>query len=982
MLIALMPTNRAQLISIIRFNLSELKAQNGHHDFEHLCRYLARLRVYSNVLPATGPVGAGGDGGRDFETFIASVSRHSTAGSTFAQRTSGSRKVAFGCSLQEAIEPKIRADVTTITAGEGEVDEIIYFCEPNVPIAKRQALQSWAKSERNVELQVFDGQAIAELLSDRDTFWIAQQYLRVPSELLPRLADDPDWYSASLARWRERIAVPISQADFLEIKWALRRATFDLDARRDLLFWMERLAPFLKPDAPRAMQRTAIYEIAVASLRGKGDLTSQLDRVRDYYGDFDQWLGIADLQDAATLLVYSFAASALKQFVIESGELLNWRRQVADCLDAQIAASEGPGRRSGLLQVRGYLCALPTSEGGPLPYDEGFDFWTRMLDEAAHAPLFPVAEFADYLTKVTDSLGHHPRFPPLAARVDDLLAERGGNVLAADKAFDRALAYYDRDDLRKALEELHRAKAKWFSGGNVEGLQRALFLASRCYLELRLPLAAKYYALAIAYAARHSGRKEAEAWEPDALFAAANADDGSGASLSFMQLLLVAIEAHYRIDRDPLRPEQHPKIQENLGQVAALRGIARKVGEEWTLVVDNVLALWPELMRREILRLSEDPAGFWNERSWENVWAEIKDSFLQAPFSDAGPTRTCEWKALGVHWTATFANTYETVPSAEQFVAQLQVGLASFGGVDLGLLPTRVTLEIVIKPSAQTIEVRRVANSKPGLNCVFDLPSNTGAADNNTPTSAVAAVVTILRLCSVLPDSHFVRTIEGMIKVLAENVVIGRAYEELYREFVPRELFNETVRGGVGRFMPERSFVADEHPSLPWFDGPGPTYSASVSAESIHSRYERGTKCAGLTVKRLMADTGTRAQLMCLRGDGLKDWEILSIIANVVINRRVPLPEPDHATAEELQRVRDAFEIMETSATALSPSDFSPKTFGTYRLAFLTAHLAWWGLTEGESSVDVRAVETFLSRRYGLRTDDVDHDDIFGWGHL
>jgi len=51
---------RVQLAGIIRFHLGELAARN---EFEQLCRYLARARVYSNNLPATGPVGADGDQG-------------------------------------------------------------------------------------------------------------------------------------------------------------------------------------------------------------------------------------------------------------------------------------------------------------------------------------------------------------------------------------------------------------------------------------------------------------------------------------------------------------------------------------------------------------------------------------------------------------------------------------------------------------------------------------------------------------------------------------------------------------------------------------------------------------------------------------------------------------------------------------------------------------------------------------------------------
>jgi hypothetical protein len=45
----------------IRFALSQLRAQNGHHEFEELCWHLARLRITPNILFATGPVAKGGD---------------------------------------------------------------------------------------------------------------------------------------------------------------------------------------------------------------------------------------------------------------------------------------------------------------------------------------------------------------------------------------------------------------------------------------------------------------------------------------------------------------------------------------------------------------------------------------------------------------------------------------------------------------------------------------------------------------------------------------------------------------------------------------------------------------------------------------------------------------------------------------------------------------------------------------------------------
>lgn len=59
----------AEVKAQIRFALEQLSAKNAHHEFEHLCLDLARLRICSNVLPATCPVAAGGDQGHDFETF-------------------------------------------------------------------------------------------------------------------------------------------------------------------------------------------------------------------------------------------------------------------------------------------------------------------------------------------------------------------------------------------------------------------------------------------------------------------------------------------------------------------------------------------------------------------------------------------------------------------------------------------------------------------------------------------------------------------------------------------------------------------------------------------------------------------------------------------------------------------------------------------------------------------------------------------------
>lgn len=85
------PRRRA-LIAQLLFQLDQLSATNSHHEFEHICRHLARETITPNILPATGPVTAGGDEGRDFETFTTFIRRVGTLG--FRSAPGGIRAVS------------------------------------------------------------------------------------------------------------------------------------------------------------------------------------------------------------------------------------------------------------------------------------------------------------------------------------------------------------------------------------------------------------------------------------------------------------------------------------------------------------------------------------------------------------------------------------------------------------------------------------------------------------------------------------------------------------------------------------------------------------------------------------------------------------------------------------------------------------------------------------------------------------------------
>lgn len=890
------------------------------------------------------------------------------------------RAIAFACSLVAKIESKIRSDIRSILA-KGAVDEIVFFCEADLAVAKRHALQRWSKTEHDLELQIFDGQAISELLADRETLWIAHEYLRLPAELTLPDIDRHKGYEASLAGWQERLPIVVNHADFLEIKWALRHATFDHGARADLKFWLKRIEAFVGEPALRPLQRAALYEISVATLRGTGELDSEIARVRDFMSDFTSFTTVAELQDTATLLVYITGAQGLGQVYLDAAELYGWRQRLIDLLDREIAAPIGLGRRAGLLRVRGFICILREGEDREPPLDDTFVHWNRMMDDAEQSPQFPIGDFTDHLSKITALFGSHVRFADLAERADALLAKRSGTATAAEKTFERALAYYEQDKFLDAVRELCRVQAGWFTGDTMGRFQKATYLMARCYGELRCAYAAKYHALVGAYIARYSENPEAQASLSRMLFAAADADDAAGNSLGFVTLLARALDSHVQFDSNPLDEGKHPGIAIQLGQVAALRGLAMRAGEDHAALIDEYLKVWPEPLLTSIVQASEDTTGFWARGSMDETWTGLQDAFLGRPFGDVGPTRTIVWRALGVRWSVSFSNTHAAAALCERFVAEAQIALVALANVDLCLLPVSVHIELSLEGMVAKIRRTKPRDRADGVDLHWAVtlpPTSSSVLPEEQVRHTLPIIGELIRRCSTLPNEDLVGKLGKPLKATADRIFIGRPYEELYAEFMPSEEFRGEWRRRLPIFGNARPFEPAEHPLLGWIGCPGPTYSAEISAEAILGRYRRGMTCAGQTVRRLLDNPATRSRLEALHRTGVKDWELLSAIANAVVNTRVKIGS-DVPTDHEKQRFQSAFDVIERAEDALDPAVFNDDFLTLMRQTYQAAFLSGWGLVLFTGVLPRYALETFLIARYGLRDDDQPHANIFEW---
>jgi hypothetical protein len=174
-----------ELIAFIRYQLSKMRSRNEHHKFEDLCRSFSRQRIVSNVIPATGPVSAGGDQGRDFETFL-TYSKENAGDLGIFLGLESQHTVVFCCSLQASdISSKILHDIRVVcTANLMPVDAIVYFTETDVPTSTRHRLVESTMREYQVRLSIIDGEALAESLSEPESVWIPVEYLNVSLDLL------------------------------------------------------------------------------------------------------------------------------------------------------------------------------------------------------------------------------------------------------------------------------------------------------------------------------------------------------------------------------------------------------------------------------------------------------------------------------------------------------------------------------------------------------------------------------------------------------------------------------------------------------------------------------------------------------------------------------------------------------------------------------------------------------------------------------
>lgn len=1003
-----------QVAAVVRFALNDLGARNAQHDFEHLCRHVARARIAANVLPATGPVSARGDQSRDFETYATHLPRELPDTSVFATGTS--RRLVFACTTQQTrLERKISDDVEGIVE-PGAPDEIHYFCTQPVDVGLRHKLQAWARDAHQVQLEVHDLHALGQHLADPDLFWVAERYLNLPAELRPEVPDAhglPDWYVEARNRWRARQAPPAGLGDLVDLKDALRHATFDTDARPDLPFWLALIRELTTADHSDRVRQRARYEVAVATLRGQDDLRAADDLVRAFFADIAAEEAPALLEDASVLLMYCAGAYSRRLTDIDAETISAWNDMLRDSLRVLLGKDPPANRHAALLNVfahlgihpdvtrlvrnavdpglptpsevtaaiiAGEIAAIPTGEVTMVDLDGAFDAWQQLIDLLPDAALFPVRRLAEFYAFLAPLLVDDARYARVRDALDEKLALVAGRAAVADTCRRRAIALLDARRYVAALSEFHQAKVDWWSGDTLRGSLLAMLLISQVYQEMRLPTAGRYYALAAASSANASDQEDLADIVVKALGMAAQADHLAGAWWAETKLLDLTARAHTAYVEPGFDMEAFSYLVTVAVHGAMVLVISRLIGHRLTLEIESTLS---ESGLLELLdhMVSNTPAAA--ERSRADWLAIADDDLCGRPFCDVGPVKVLRWSALGLDWTIRARNRRVDVLAAERFAVAAQIVSVELLNHDLVLMPTSIDVFVETRaPGSDDIGAHPVpSNEGRQWRVVLTAYAGAGSLDEGAVgAEPVAALATILIEASLLPQEVFFSALDvAFQRGLSHKLHVGRPYDDV-AEILDDEHFTNSAVKYAEPLGPPAEHPARPAPELELVTTPGPTYSQDEAESMLRNRYDMLPSLAAFTLPRLNADPSFRNVLADLRHRGWLDWHLLTAVTNITMNFRVraagALDRPP--SDEERRRLGEEARRPETADMPVVPLSLFTAEAMEYARRVAMLHLVQhWRLECHQSTPDFPAIARLLADRYGYWTDDIPHDDPF-----
>lgn len=903
--------NRQTVIQQIRFSISQLSARNGSFEFEHLCRHLTRLRICSNILPATGPVQSGGDQGRDFETFPTYFPKSSTGKNSFYDLIS-EEPAAFACSLEKnpaKKNGKIEKDVNSILSSGEKVARIYFFSSEDIPVAKRHKIIEKIRKEKNIELVIHDAQSISELLADNELFWIANQYLNISADFYPRPLDGESWYAELLGQYKNLKDFSLTFEAFQEIKSALRHIYKDADLKIDLPFWLDKMNAFVN-ERERTIPRLslyAIYEIFVASLIGMNNIQNQENNIREYFSKIENIQTQQEFTDFTNLMVFVSVSSELHDVNFTEEEINEWKYKIIAVTNSSIENTTDVNLLCKLHEVK-FQQFLNGLRGNIDTPDDYFRLQASAIDEIRtlinlipDAPFYPLVGLSkfinDYIGMVAELGFINEQLEGLAEQIDDLKALRIGEFDAAENLRDRAMIYLNSGNEIMAIKVLHKAKTKWIKEETRLALVLTLLMLSECYEKLKMIFAAKYFAMAAAHISIRDTNTELISYFIQSLTQIANLEYTQGAWLGFLQTLdtIFPVAQSVRKEFDLIENEDMKPL---VVHTAIIKYVTNRFVPELNTLIDSKLSQW-KWIGESIDDVTKIVDENYRKDTEDFFWMKVQEDLRFKPFNDVGKKRKISFNAYGINLEFRFDNDYQTNSVAEQAIATLQILIVELASHDLHLLKTNV--EVQIKLTGGEPDFERLPSNDV---CLWELrvPSHKEYDIEDvirylTP-HYYAFAFSVLFEITLLKTEEFKEIMEAqMVDGHFMNLCfIGKLYEDFYQNFFIESKYHEFKREYFSTPFSSKPFESKSHALLEWCSDISRKFDEADISERIKLRYENSYNAIEITIKKLIVRNDFRQLVNQFRKEGYLDWQILTSVANAVINYKYPIIYPNETT--------------------------------------------------------------------------------------
>jgi hypothetical protein len=900
-----------ELQQIIRYNISQLSALNGQNDFEKICLYFSRARINKNILPATGPVQAGGDQGRDFETFHSYLKKSNISDSSFIGLFS-ENPVAFACSLEKnptQKNGKIYLDVKTIMASGSKVERVYFFSGEDIPVAKRHKCQREIRERFSVEIEIIDAHALAQHLCDGDLFWIAIQFLRTPMECYPRQISE-DWYSSLLAEYKDRRGEPTTFQEFSEIKSAIRHVYKNDLLKSDLIFWLPKLDSFIgkKNNIIEALARKAIYEKFVASLIGLNNVQGLENLVERYFSEFEDYTSISDLEDAQCLLSFCLSSKKVIGNDLSENFLVDIQSRFENLLISRYSKTENTDTKCFLLEIHANFSFHHTSNkfDSHKRVNSFIDKLQEIVPHLKKSHYYPVERLSSRVNDFIEIFLELPVKPDLskieelALKIDAVLLKRGGRDITAKKLRERAVIFLRKGEILKSISCLHKVKIEWFNEDSIRGSILSCLLLSKNYSHLNLYYASKYYALIAAHLAINSKKVELSNYFVEGMSMVADCDYSTGSWLNYLDICDFLLGTHYQItkDFDVYNNKDTPKL---LYYPAIIYHSSQVLLPEAEIHIANKISQWGYL-NADILELSKKVKQ--NFSSLKQEYLEtINEQISGRAFNDFGSLRKIDFNVWGCNWRFKFENNYETNSIAEEFVSIFQIILADLNEKDLCTVSSEVEIQIIYSTNPESKFNNEPSNDR--IIWTLELSEFSGKSLHdlhNRVFNYFAIAQTIIYECSLLPFFEYQKIIKEKLKkdILLSKVFFGRPYADLYQTFITPESYSFSQREKFANPLNDSHYIPKENSDLPWKKSISEKYDKQKSLEAINNRIKNSGLPINKTLPLLQQSNNFKKLIKSLRDKGWLDWQILQCITMIIVNHKVNF-KINGESIEELQ---------------------------------------------------------------------------------